>query len=300
MDDYGNVLPAETYRSGLSNLQNFVANWLAYTGTPGPETPELVAYHCKLRDGLVQLALMLTKTKDIPNRNLCIADLGHAGTKCGARWKGTIYQTLMLMKNGKLPTFIDLVYNEFSQLRFHIIHGMMKEGAHNVHMFNQLMSLVGEDLGLPGSEFLKDNVDHAVTYSFTKASVILNFMEKYTFAKKVQLLQQVLKDLFADITTRDMIFHWIRQNIPDDMLALYYDPIIDQVTKAVKAGETREGVQVIMKDIYWPLEEKNPLHVIAKARFEEFKERVVLDSMTGNFKLGFLVYMMLQLKIIKR
>jgi hypothetical protein len=288
--------------AGAGRIFLFTAERDEFIGTPKKCTAEIEEFYAVMRRSIFQLLRRFGECKDRNAQIYCIAELGMAGNRCGGRWLGCLHQQLNYLKGEKAQhvTFIDELYLALRDRRQFLLESLIGNVFQgDVHAHNQIYKLISAHLGLAGGDLFSQVNDEFAHVNVTENRLRSSFYAKYHPLYLVEVLRKFLDESYRVPAKRELLILWIKSNIPDEFQSTTYLPLIETVTKAVAEKKSRNEINALLKDIYWNPDEPNPLKAIHNQRFLDFMEEVVMDE-KGKFKVPFLLYMLLSVKVLSK
>lgn len=230
INEYQTNLTIEDLDKNLVTLCKNIREKTPYTGTPKPNTPELIVFYDRLELFLKHVCDAIGKKENTTERGYHLIDVALAADLCGARWIGDMYEKYKeLCHPDHFDTFQDQVLNELVKLRTGIIRFLSGD---DVHDYNRAIRLLGIPLGIPGAMGMADLTDPLRPNSEGQPFRILyiDFMKIYhphviyeTVEFFLSLLQKKNIDLF---------YAWMSENVPEEWRKDYFDEITQAIQKA--------------------------------------------------------------------
>lgn len=265
--DTGRFTFAFQRRAHLGTFINRVKLREHFLGTPDRGSPALITFHENIENAVTHSIKFIQDlsiaaeqenldAKRVQARKLkakLVIEILRAAGYCGGKYHATAFLQYNQIVRGIPPTFEDAVLETLASYREILLQQLVPQMADrllDVHDFNQLMKLLGKELGIPGANMIDDFNDR-YGRRFDKDTKRAEFFKLYT---PIGVIKEWIGPKIAqEVTFRNQLIDWYKLNVPPEWGLEKYRPIQDHVAhlRAHKASLQEIKEYLKQKEIYF-------------------------------------------------
>lgn len=249
LKDDGEPVNKDQLKGYLSQFVSRIQNKEPFLGTPSKEDKKTLSQYYENLETIVRHVIASLKTDpDKESVARALIDLAVAGNHCGGRYIGeamAIYQLRCTSVNNEeiLPRIISKIVQRLQQGAVEQVMGNWRE----VHAYNRIISTIGKDRSIRGSDQVIDSLSNPVDEE-TRKEWLDKYDSIFTAKALVELTADVLNTEYAGTDAKtgmkwqDFITDWFKDHMPSDWNKEKFDPILVKTEELIKSNASRKEI----------------------------------------------------------